>query len=336
MIEWFNDLVFAYPVVFWFMLGLPLLVLLVVLRRNRRPALTLASAGFIRTTKVPARVVWRPVLLGLRMLVLVLLFVIVARPQSRTGWKRNPKEGIDIMLSIDVSPSMNASDIAPSRLQAAKQQASRFIDKQPDDRIGVVVFSGETFTLSPLTTDHESLQALIREIGFDNLEAGTAIGMGLAKAVERLEKSEAKSKVIILLTDGENNAGIIAPLDAARLAQSLKIKVYTIGLGGDQASLQPVSRNPDGSYSQGYRQTDINESEMQEIANMTGGKYFRVMDEARLEDVYKEIGNLEKSSFDDTSQTEQRNEEFLPFLVVLLVLALTEIVLRYTVFDTTN
>ncbi|MGL5888628.1 MAG: vWA domain-containing protein [Bacteroidia bacterium] len=336
MISWFRDLVFAYPVVFWGMLLLPVLLIIILLRRNSRSSIVLSSAGFISKPKTPARVLWRPVLLVLRMLALVLLFIIVARPQSRNGWKRNPKEGIDIMLSIDVSPSMNAQDFPPTRLDAAKAEAGRFVGEHPDDRIGVVVFSAETYTLSPLTSDHGSLSVLIENLGGNDLESGTAIGMGLAKAAERLEKSEAKSKIIILLSDGENNAGVIAPLDAARLAKSMGIKVYTIGIGSDDETLQPVGKNPDGSYVQDYRLTNINENEMSEIAEMTGGKYFRAKDIERLEKVYAEIGKLEKSEFDDSSQTEQRNEEFLPFLILLLVLVIAEAVLRYTVFETTN
>lgn len=336
MMSWFGELVFAYPVVFWLMLLLPVLLVLVLLRRKTESSVVLSSARFIVNAKTPARITWRPVLLVLRMLALVLLFIIVARPQSRNGWKRNPKEGIDIMLSIDVSPSMNAQDIPPTRLDAAKREAIHFVQEHPDDRIGVVVFSGETYTLSPLTSDHGALSELIDGIGSNDLEAGTAIGMGLAKAAERLEKSEAKSKIIILLSDGENNAGDIAPMDAARLAKSLGIKVYTIGIGSDHEALQPIGRNPDGSYVQTYRKTDIDENELLAIAEMTGGKYFRALDAERLEKVYTEISRLEKSEFEDSSQTEQRSEEFYPFLIALLIILLTEAILRYTVFDTTN
>ncbi|MCA6362975.1 MAG: VWA domain-containing protein [Bacteroidetes bacterium] len=336
MISWFRELVFAYPVVFWGLLLLPVLLVIVLLRRKTESSVVLSSAQFIVNPKTPARITWRPALLVLRMLALVLLFIIVARPQSRNGWKRNPKEGIDIMLSIDVSPSMNAQDIPPTRLDAAKREAIHFVQEHPDDRIGVVVFSGETYTLSPLTSDHGALTELIDGIGSNDLEAGTAIGMGLAKAAERLEKSEAKSKIVILLSDGENNAGDIAPMDAARLAKTLGIKVYTIGVGSDHEALQPVGINPDGSYVQTYRKTDIDENEMLAIAEMTGGRYFRALDAERLEKVYSEISRLEKSEFDDSSQTEQRSEEFYPFLIALLFILLAEALLRYTVFDTTN
>jgi Ca-activated chloride channel homolog len=336
MRSWFGELVFAYPEVFWAMLLLPVLLVLILLRRKTESTVILSSARFIVNAKTPARITWRPVLIALRMLALVLLFIIVARPQSRNGWKRNPKEGIDIMLSIDVSPSMNAQDIPPTRLDAAKREAIHFVQEHPNDRIGVVVFSGETYTLSPLTTDHNALAELIDGVGSNDLEAGTAIGMGLAKAAERLEKSEAKSKIIILLSDGENNAGDIAPMDAARLAKTLGIKVYTIGVGSDHEALQPVGINPDGSYVQTYRKTDIDENEMLAIAEMTGGRYFRALDAERLEKVYTEISRLEKSEFDDNSQTEQRSEEFYPFLIALLIILLSEALLRYTVFDTTN
>lgn len=336
MISWFRELVFAYPVVFWGMLLLPVLLVIILLRRNSRSSIILSSARFISKPKTPARVMWRPVLLVLRMLALVLLFIIVARPQSRNGWKRDPKEGIDIMLSIDVSPSMNDIDFPPTRLDVAKTEANRFVSEHPDDRIGVVVFSAETYTLSPLTSDHGALMELIENIGGNDLESGTAIGMGLAKAAERLEKSEAKSKIIILLTDGENYLGTITPLEAARMAKTMGIKVYTIGIGTEEESLQPVAQNPDGSYIQDYRVTNIDEDQMSQIASITGGKFFRVKDADKLEEAYSEISKLEKSEYDDSSQTEQRNEEFLPFLVLLLVIVIAEVVLRYTVFDTTN
>jgi Ca-activated chloride channel family protein len=218
-------------------------------------------------------------------------------------------------------------------LGAAKKEAIHFINDRPDDRIGVVIFSGETFTLCPLTTDHEALNALITNISTGELDMGTAIGMGLAKAVERLKMSTSKSKVVILLTDGENNWGTIAPLDAGRLAKTFGVRVYTIGLSTTAGQvLTPTMQNPDGSYVQQYQDVDIDEKTLKEIADMTGGKYFRAGDTRKLEAIYSEINKLEKSEFDKKG-TEERQDEFLPFLCIALVLILLEFILRYTVFD---
>jgi Ca-activated chloride channel homolog len=201
--------------------------------------------------------------------------------------------------------------------------------------MGVVVFSGEAFTIFPLTTDHEALKLLIDNIDINGgeLEQGTAIGMGLAKAVERINESKAKSKVIILLTDGENGKGTIQPIDAARMAKAFGVRVYTIGLSATQGKVQtPVSQNPDGSLNYEFREVAIDESTLGEIAKTTGGKYFRASDSKNLKRIYGEINSLEKSEIEKT-EIEQRKEEFFPFLLVGLIFILLEFSLRYTVFD---
>lgn len=239
------------------------------------------------------------------------------------------------MLVIDISESMDARDFRPNRMEAAKYEASRFVEERPDDRIGVVVFSGEAFTVCPLTSDHEALKVLIANINFNQGEykVGTAIGMGLAKGVERIKDSKAKSKVIVLITDGENNTGSIQPIDAARIAKTFEVRVYTIGMGAAQGKvLSPTIKNPDGSYVMQYQDLDIDEGTLSQIADLTGGKYFRASDDKNLERVYSDINQLEKSEFDKKG-TEERKEEYLPFLLAALFFLLLEVSLRYTTFD---
>lgn len=332
--KWWNTIVFAYPWALWFLLVLPVLAVLVFLfSEQRKTALQISSVRFFAGMKKPALVQWRPILYLLRFGALAFLIIAFARPQSLLEYKKNPGEGIDIMLSIDVSPSMAASDFLPNRLEAAKNQGIRFVESRPNDRIGVVVFSGEPYTLCPLTTDHPALQSLISMIQMGELDMGTAIGMGLAKSVERLQASQAKSKVVILLTDGENNSGMISPEDAARLAKTYNVRVYIIGLGASEGSvLTPSMVNPDGSYVQTYQPVNIDEKSMIEIAELTGGKYFRATDDLKLTQIYDEINKMEKSKF-DKKEAQQRKEEFLPLLFWAGFLLILELLLRYTLFD---
>jgi Ca-activated chloride channel homolog len=338
MINWWHDIIFAWRDVLWGLLLIPLLLLFGLLRRDRKPSLFLSTAPFFLKNNPPMSVRWRPILWVLRLLALTLFIVLLARPQSRIGWTRIPREGIDIILALDASPSMSSkeSEDAPSRWDLCVEEAAKFIEQQPDDQIGIVIFSKETYTLSPLTTDHASLIKLINTLDRADLDDATAIGVGLAKAVERLEKSKAKSKVIVLLTDGKNNERRIMPLEAAGMAQALGIRLYTIGFGSDQESLQIDQRNLDGSYTMKYGETELDETTLAQMAEMTGGKYFRAFDANALEDVYKDIAKLEKTSFDGNARTEQRREEFLPFLLILVGILATELILRYTVFDTTT
>ncbi|MBI3510096.1 MAG: VWA domain-containing protein [Bacteroidetes bacterium] len=334
MIDWWDSLIFADKWALWFLLAVPVLAVAVFLLAGKgKPVLRLSSFRYLQGAPSPPIVKWRTLLYILRLGAIVLLIMAFARPQSKSEFKRSHGEGIDIMLAIDVSPSMNAIDISPTRMIAAKTQAERFIDARPDDRIGVVIFSAETFTLCPLTSDHEALKTMIETMDPATLEMGTAIGMGLAKCVERLKDSKAKSKVIILLTDGENNAGIIAPLDAGKLAKTYNIRVYTIGLGANSGKvLAPVTQNPDGTFVQQYQDVDIDEATLMNIAKNTGGKYFRAGDSGKLEEIYNEINRMEKSEF-EKNDNEQRQEEFLPFVNIAILLLFVEFILRYTLFD---
>lgn len=336
MIAWWDNIIFGEPWVLWFLTAVPAFAILIYYLGGRgRPALTLSSFRYLNGIRVPAKVKWRSVLYLIRFAILILLITAFARPQSKTGFKRKHGEGIDIMLVIDISQSMDALDFKPSRIEAAKLEAMRFVDQRPDDRIGVCKFSGEAFTVCPLTADHEALKMLIMNIETNRgeLEQGTAIGMGLAKGVERIKDSNAKSKIVVLITDGSNNKGTIQPLDAGRIAKTFGVKVYIIGLGATQGKvLSPSTINPDGSYVMQYQDVDIDESTLMEIAKTTGGKYFRASDSRRLENIYSEISKMEKTEFEKNG-TEERQEEFLPFLIVLLVLVFGEFILRYTTFD---
>jgi Ca-activated chloride channel family protein len=254
-----------------------------------------------------------------------MVIVIIARPQSTDNWQNISTEGIDIMLAMDISGSMLARDFTPDRLEAAKNVATEFITGRPTDRIGLVIFSGESFTQCPLTTDHAVLINLMREMQSGMIEDGTAIGLGLATAINRIKESDATSKVIILLTDGVNNRGEIAPLTAAEIAQTLGLRVYTIGVGTRGMAPYPV-QTPAGTRYQNMP-VEIDEDVLQQIAGMTGGKYFRATDNESLKRIYEEIDSLEKSRI-DVQEFSRKNEEYMSFAIVLVSLLLLEMLLR--------
>jgi len=249
--------------------------------------------------------------------------------QSSTSWQNVITEGIDIVIAIDISGSMLAEDFKPNRLEASKEVADEFISKRPNDRIGLVVFSGESFTQCPLTTDHAILRNLFKDIKSGMIEDGTAIGMGLATGVNRLETSEAKSKVIILLTDGVNNSGLISPATAAEIAKSFGIRVYTIGVGTQGTAPYPFQTPYGIKYQQ--IQVKIDEVMLKEISDLTGGQYFRAVNKSSLEDIYEEIDKLEKSKIEVT-EFKKKTERFLPFAIFAGILVLLELLFRNTLF----
>lgn len=274
--------------------------------------------------------VWlRHSLFVLRMLVLSLLIIALAGPQSVSSKQNVNIEGIDIVLAMDVSGSMLARDFTPDRIGAAKKIATQFINKRPNDRIGLVIFSGEAFTQAPLTTDHAMIKTLLGEIKSGMIEDGTAIGDGLATAVSRLKDSKARSKVIILLTDGVNNAGALDPESAAELAKMFGVRVYTIGVGSRGYAPYPV-QTPFGTKMQQMK-VQIDEALLKKMAVQTGGKYFRADNNKKLQKVFSEIDKLEKSKI-DVQQFMKKKEMFFPFAVLALILFVLEIGLRYTVF----
>lgn len=270
----------------------------------------------------------RHILFAIRMIAISLLIILLARPQSTDRFQDASTEGIDIILALDISGSMLARDFRPNRLEASKNVATEFISGRPYDRIGLVVFSGETFTQCPLTNDHAVLINLLREIESGMIEDGTAIGMGLANAVTRIKDSEAKSKVIILLTDGINNRGEVAPATAAGIAKTFGIRVYTIGVGSRGMAPYPV-QTPFGTQYQNMP-VEIDEDILKDIAANTGGRYFRATDNNKLVEVYSEIDKLEKSKI-DVRQFTKKEEEYLPLAIIAFCLLAVELLLRFTI-----
>ena len=265
----------------------------------------------------------------LRALSVVALIIALARPQQILKEEEIKAEGIDIALVMDLSSSMLAQDFKPDRLEVSKQVAAEFVDKREFDRIGLAVFAGEAFTQCPLTTDHGVVKEFLANLKCGILEDGTAIGMGLATGVNRLKDGETKSKVIILLTDGVNNAGYIKPLTSAEIAQEFDIKVYTIGVGSTGEALTPVSRRSDGRYIFGLARVEIDEELLRQIAEMTGGKYFRATSAESLKRIYAEIDQLERTEIDITS-IKRYSEEFHRFAFWGMLFLVLELFLRYT------
>jgi Ca-activated chloride channel family protein len=263
-----------------------------------------------------------------RILTVVTLIVILARPQSSNFWQNTTTEGIDIVLALDISSSMLAQDLSPNRLEAAKNVASSFVKSRPNDNIGLVVFAGESFTQCPLTTDHAILLNLFNQIKSGMIEDGTAIGNGLATAVNRIKDSAAKSKVIILLTDGSNNSGDVPPVTAAHLATEFNIRVYTIAVGTKGEALYPV-QTPYGVRHEKMK-VEIDEKTLTDIASATNGKYFRATDNRSLQAIYNEIDQMEKSKM-TVKEYSKKQEEYLPFALLAFLLILAEILLKYTI-----
>lgn len=327
-----HAIVFAHPFYFLLFLLLPLIVWWQ--RKNKTPqqaAFRLTSLSAFQAVRPSWRVRWRPILLVLRYIGLIALVVALARPQTSDVSETMDSDGVDIVLSIDVSGSMLAEDLKPNRIEAAKQVASAFIDQRANDRIGLVIFSGESFTQCPITIDHNILKEQLQSIESGMLQDGTAIGMGLATAVDRLRHSKAKSKIIILLTDGVNNTGLIDPSTALEIAKSFKLRVYCIGVGTRGEALSVV-QTPQGLQKK-MVPVEIDEALLKNIANQTGGKYFRATNNSSLSAVYKEIDALEKSKV-AINAVKHYTELFFPFAVIALFALALELILRYTLFRT--
>ncbi|MGQ9619473.1 MAG: vWA domain-containing protein [Bacteroidales bacterium] len=322
-------MVFASPGFLYLLLLLPLMILLYILRYRKSSASLRISAiePFINSGNNFRRIL-RHVLFGFRIIATGLLVIILARPQATSSYQDVSTEGIDIVLTLDISGSMLARDFKPDRLEASKNVATEFISGRPYDRIGLVVFSGESFTQCPLTTDHASLINLLREIKSGMIEDGTAIGEGLATAVNRIKDAGGKSKVIILLTDGINNRGIITPMTAAEIAKTFGVRVYTIGVGTRGVAPYPVN-TPFGIRYQDMP-VEIDEDILKNISDMTGGTYFRATDNEKLVQIYSEIDKMEKSKI-DVRQYKIREEKFLFPALLATGLFLAEILTRYII-----
>jgi Ca-activated chloride channel family protein len=299
--------------------------------KSNNPGLQLSSTTGFSKTKRSWRQYLIHMLFAFRILAIALLIVALARPQSTSRSRDVTIEGIDIVMAIDVSSSMLAQDLRPDRLEAAKDVASDFIAGRPDDRIGLVIFSGESFTQSPLTSDHSMIRNLFKDIKSGMIEDGTAIGDGMATSVNRLKESQAISKVIILITDGVNNAGSIDPLSAAEIARMYGIRIYTIGVGTMGVAPYPV-QTPFGIQYQNM-EVKIDEASLQEVAELTGGRYFRATSNRKLKEIYQEIDQLEKSKIDVT-EFSRKHEEFLLLALLALAFFIMEILLKHSIFRT--
>lgn len=323
-------LVFTKPLYFILMV-IPLAMIVWYLFRQRRAEATIqfSTTQGIDKIKPSLKVRLRHLPFVLQVLAIMALIAALARPQTSNSWENVTTEGIDIMMSMDISSSMLAADLKPNRLEAAKDVAAAFINGRQNDNIGLVVFSGESFTQVPLTTDHAVLLNMFQSIQSGMIEDGTAIGLGLANSVSRLKESKAKSKVIILLTDGSNNRGEIAPVTAAEIAKSFGIRVYTIGVGTIGTAPYPV-QTPFGVQYQNMA-VDIDENVLKQIASMTGGQYFRATDNKSLKGIYDEIDKLEKTKM-KTSQYSKKYEQFKYFALAAFIFLLIQVVLRYTVY----
>jgi Ca-activated chloride channel family protein len=327
----FENIEFANPQFFWLLLLLPLALLWYFFKhRNQTAALRISSIKGFSISSWTSKL--RPILFVMRLLALAAIITALARPQTEDiSTRTKTTKGIDIVMAIDVSSSMLARDLKPNRLSALKEVAADFIKQRPNDRIGLVGYAGESYTKTPITSDKAIVLNALREITYGELEDGTAIGMGLATSVNRLKESKAISKVIILLTDGVNNSGFIEPQTAADLAVEFGIKTYTVGLGTNGNALTPVTYNPDGTFRYGMRQVEIDEELLKEIAQVTGGQYFRATDNEKLEEIYDEINKLEKTEIEEFKYYKYE-EKFRPLIFLAGVLLLLEWALRNSIF----
>lgn len=327
-----NGITFAQPYFLWLLILIPGMLAFYIFY-YRKKTTRIRFSGTKQLDGIPIsfrqRILWLPV--ALKSIAFALAIVALARPQSKSSGRNVVTEGIDIMMAIDVSSSMLAEDLKPNRIEAAKRVAEDFIDSRPNDRIGLVVFGGESFTQCPLTTDHSVLKNLFIGIQSGILADGTAIGEGLATAVNRIRNSKAKSKVIILLTDGVNNVGAIAPETAGEIAKTFGIRVYTIGVGTRGMAPYPF-KTPFGIQYQNM-EVQIDEDVLKQIATETDGKYFRATNTAKLKEIYKSIDELEKTKIDVT-EFQNHTEEFYPWALAALLLLITDILLRQTILKT--
>ena len=326
----FKNIVFANPEFFWLLLLLPLMLLWYWFWNKKSQAnVTFSTTIAFKKTKSWSDALYH-LLFVLRMIAIALIVVALARPQTHSeNAKTKITDGIDIVMAIDVSASMLSQDLKPNRFEALKKVASQFVKDRPNDRIGLVIYAGESYTKTPVTTDKSIILNALSEITYGQIEDGTAIGMGLATAVNRLKESKAKSRVIILLTDGVNNTGFIDPQTAAELAAEYGIKVYTVGIGTNGMALSPYALNTDGSIIYRMQQVDIDEPLMKKIAQVTKGRYFRATNNQKLQQIYDEINQMETTKIEEFKYTEV-DEKFRWWVLVAGVLLLLDFVFKNT------
>ena len=326
----FKNIIFANPEFFWLLLLLPLMLLWYWFWNKKSQAnVTFSTTIAFKKTKSWSDALYH-LLFVLRMIAIALIVVALARPQTHSeNAKTKITDGIDIVMAIDVSASMLSQDLKPNRFEALKKVASQFVKDRSNDRIGLVIYAGESYTKTPVTTDKSIILNALSEITYGQIEDGTAIGMGLATAVNRLKESKAKSRVIILLTDGVNNTGFIDPQTAAELAAEYGIKVYTVGIGTNGMALSPYALNADGSIIYRMQQVDIDEPLMKKIAQVTKGRYFRATNNQKLQQIYDEINQMETTKIEEFKYTEV-DEKFRWWVLVAGFLLLLEFVLKHT------
>jgi len=322
--EYFLLLILLIPYILWYFLY----------KNKREPTMLMSDTFAYRYAPKSCKMKLINLPMVLRCLAFIFIVIVMARPQTHTSWGNKQVEGIDIMLAMDVSTSMLAEDLKPNRLEAAKNVASEFISDRPNDNIGLTIFAGEAFTQCPMTTDHASLINMLRSVRTDIaarglISDGTAIGMGLANAVSRLKDSKAKSKVVILLTDGSNNMGDISPLTSAQIAKSLGIRVYTIGVGTNKVAPYPMPVA--GGVQYVNIPVEIDSKTLKNIAETTDGNYYRATSNNQLKQIYKDIDKLEKSKM-DMKKYSKFYEAYQPFAIIALLILLCEVILRTVVF----
>ncbi|WP_222844155.1 vWA domain-containing protein [Saccharicrinis aurantiacus] len=324
-----NNITFLHPQFFYLLLVLIPMITWYVLKHNKAQAsLQISTLKGFSKAPTTLRVYLRHLPIVLRSFAIVMIVFVLARPQSSNSTQNVTTEGIDIVITMDISGSMEALDFKPNRMEASKDVAVQFVSARENDKIGLVIFAGESFTQCPLTTDKATLVNLIRDMRTGMLpKDGTAIGSGLATAVSRIKDSDAKSKVIILLTDGENNMGEVAPLTAAEIAKTFGIRVYTIGVGSKGMAKFPVQTPYGTQYIE--QETQIDENMMSEIANITGGQYFRATTKNGLKSIYAEIDKMEKTKIEVKEYT-KRSEEFLLYAILAVVFVIAEVFIKST------
>ncbi len=329
-----GDVTFLHPGFFWLFLLLPVAIGWYIWKRKQQSAtLTISTLqGFKATPSLLAKL--KPALFALRLLALSAIIVALARPRSvDVSSKTKTTRGIDIVMAMDVSGSMLAKDLKPNRLEALKEVAETFVDNRPNDRIGLVVYAGESYTKTPVTSDKELVKQAIKSVQYDDsvLQDGTGIGVGLATAINRLKESKAKSRIIILLTDGVNNAGFIDPRMAADIAKEYGIKVYTIGIGTNGNAQFPYAKTADGRFLYQMMKVEIDEGLMKEIAKKTDGRYFRATSNSKLKAIYDEINKLETTEINEM-KFYNYDEKYRPWVLLALGLLLVEVLLRKTIY----
>lgn len=330
MLSHFGDIKLAHAWVLWLIPAVFVLFVLwwIFFRKRAYATLKISSSQSLEGFGKPWRAMLKKLLPVLRLLALIFLLLALARPQITFDEEKITNEGIDLVLAVDVSTSMLAKDFSPNRLEAAKKEAVNFIEGRPHDRIGLVIFAGESNSQCPITIDHAIVKTQLKGVKNGLMEDGTAIGMGLGTSVQRLKDAEAKSKVVILMTDGVNNKGSIDPLTACDLAVAENIRVYTIGIGTNGQAMTPVAMRPDGEIIFGYAEVEIDEALLKDIAKKTGGQYFRATNNKKLKDIYEQIDKLEKTKI-EVSAFERKTEKFHVFALCAMLMVLVEILMRY-------